>query len=344
MKAWQTTKAGSPRDVLVLRDGVRSPIAREGTVRLRVACAGVGLPDALMCRASYAMTPPLPFTQGQEVAGRVLDWGPGVKDRRAGDRVMAVTSFFTGDGSFAEECLALDDFCLPIPDDMSDAEAACFLIPGHTAWIALETRGKLAAGETLLVLAGASGTGAAAIQIGRALGARVIASVGDPAKGALCRALGADTVLAHHDPDFPKQVLDATGGRGANVIFDPVGGDLFTRATQCIAHEGRLLAIGFASGRWGQADTAHLVHRNYSVVGVIPSGYDRAFKERAQARLIDWWRTGRLRITVDEVVPFDALPDALERLVANRVKGKLVLAVDPNSDLRTTPTEPTAQP
>lgn len=334
MRAWQTTKAGSPRDVLALRDGVPSPVPRAGTLRLRVACAGIGLPDALMCRATYALTPPLPFTQGQEVAGRVLDWGPDVKDRRAGERVMAVTSFFTGNGSFAEECLALDDFCLPVPDEMSDAEAACFLIPGHTAYIALETRAKLEAGETLLVLAGASGTGAAAIQIGRALGARVIASVGDPKKGALCRSLGADTILDHHDPEFAQQVLAATGTRGANVIFDPVGGDLFKKATQCIAHEGRLLAIGFASGRWGQADTAHLVQRNYAVVGVIPSGYDRAFKERAQARMLDWWRAGRLSIPVDEVVPFEALPEALERLAANQVKGKLALAVDPAADLR----------
>lgn len=328
MRAWQTTKAGSPRDVLKLNEDAPSPSPREGTVRLRVLCAGIGLPDALMCQANYALTPPLPFTQGQEVVGRILDWGADVSGRKPGDRVMAVTSFFTGNGSFAEECLALDDFCLPVPDEMTDAEAACFLIPGHTAYIALETRAKLAAGETLLVLAGASGTGAAAIQIGRVLGARVLASVGDPAKAALCRSLGADVVLDHHAADFPKQVLAATGERGADVIFDPVGGDLFTKASQCIAPEGRLLAIGFASGRWGQVDMAHLVMRNYSVVGVIPSGYDRAFKERAQARLLEWWRAGKLRIAVDELVPFDALPEALERLAANRVKGKLALAVD----------------
>lgn len=331
MRAWQTMKAGRPRDVLVLNENVPSPTPRAGTVRLRVLCGGVGLPDALMCQANYALTPPLPFTQGQEVVGRVLDWGADVQGRRAGDRVMAVTSFFTGNGSFAEECLALDDFCLPVPDDMTDAEAACFLIPGHTAYIALVTRAKLEPGETLLVLAGASGTGAAAIQIGRALGARVIASVGDPAKGELCRSLGADTILDHHAPDFAKQVLAATGGRGANVIFDPVGGDLFTKATHCIAGEGRLLLIGFASGRWGQVDSAHVVMHNYSVVGVIPSGYDRAFKERAQAVLLDWWRAGRLRIAVDELVPFTALPEALERLAANQVKGKLALAVDPKA-------------
>lgn len=334
MRAWQTTKAGSPRDVLVLNPQVPSPTPREGTVRLRVLAAGIGLPDALMCQANYALTPPLPFTQGQEVVGRVLDWGPGVVGRRAGDRVMAVTSFFTGNGSFAEECLALDDFCLPVPDEMTDAEAACFLIPGHTAYIALVARAKLAAGETLLVLAGASGTGAAAIQIGRALGACVLASVGDPAKGALCRSLGAETILDHHAPDFAKQVLAATDGRGANVIFDPVGGDLFTKATQCIAGDGRLLAIGFASGRWGQVDMAHVVMHNYSVVGVIPSGYDRVYKEQAQAVLLDWWRAGRLRIAVDELVPFEALPAALERLAANQVKGKLALAVDPGATTR----------
>lgn len=331
MRAWQTTKAGRPRDVLALNPSVPSPAPREGTVRLHVLCAGLGLPDALMCLDNYALTPPRPFTQGQEVCGRVLDWGSDVRGRRAGDRVMAVTSFFTGHGSFAEECLALDDFCLPVPDDMSDAEAACFLIPSHTAWIALATRAKLEPGETLLVLAGASGTGAAAIQIGRALGARVLASVGDPAKAGLCRSLGADQVFDHHAPDFAKQVLEATGGRGANAIFDPVGGDLFTQATHCIAQEGRLLAIGFASGRWGTVDMPHLVQRNYSVVGVIPSGYDRAFKERAQERMLAWWREGRLRIPVDEVVAFEALPDALERLADKRVKGKLALAVDPES-------------
>lgn len=328
MKAWQTTKAGRPRDVLVVNEDAPSPVPREGTVRLRVACAGIGLPDAFMCQASYALTPPLPFTQGQEVAGRVIDWGPDVKGRQPGDRVMAVTSFFTGHGSFAEECLALDDFCLPVPDDMSDAEAACFLIPSHTAYIALVARAKLEAGETLLVLAGASGTGAAAIQIGRALGARVIASVGDPSKEALCRELGAELVLDHHAPDFAKQVVAATGGRGANAIFDPVGGDLFTKATQCIALEGRLLAIGFASGSWGRVDMAQVVQRNYSVVGVIPSGYDRAYKERAQERMIGWWRAGRLRIPVDEVVPFARLPEALERLLGKAVKGKLALSVD----------------
>ncbi|MDP7571901.1 MAG: zinc-binding dehydrogenase, partial [Myxococcota bacterium] len=255
----------------------------------------------------------------------------GVENRRVGDRVMAVTSFFTGNGSFAEQCLGLDEFCLPVPDGMSDAEGAGFLIPFHTAYIALVTRGKLEAGETLLVIGGAGGTGQAALQVGKALGARVIATAGGPEKAEFCRSLGADHVVDYRSEDIAEGVRAATGGRGADAIYDPVGGDAFASATRCIAHEGRILAIGFASGDWGRVDTAHLVYNNYSVVGVIPSHYDRAFKEAAQERLLGWWKEGKLRPRIDELVPFEALPDALERLVAGGVKGKLALAVDPGA-------------
>ena len=261
----------------------------------------------------------------------MLGWGEGVEGRRRGDRVMAVTSFFTGHGAFAEQCLALDDFCLPAPDGMSDAEAAGFLIPFHTAYVALETRAKLQRGETLVVLGGAGGTGQAAIQVGKALGARVIATAGGPEKAAFCRDLGADHAIDYRREDIAEAVREATGGRGADAIFDPVGGDAFERATRCIAPEGRILAIGFASGRWGRVDVARLVAGNFAVVGVIPSHYDRAYKERAQERLLGWWREGRLRPRIDALVGFDALPDALERLLAGGVKGKLVLAVDPKA-------------
>jgi NADPH2:quinone reductase len=329
MRAWQTVKPGRPTDALVLNEEVEPPRPTPGTVQLEVIAAGIGLPDAFMCQGSYALTPStLPFTQGQEVVGRVVGWGEGVANRKVGDRVMAVTSFFTGHGGFAEQCLGLDDFCLPVPDAMSDAEGAGFLIPFHTAYIALVTRGRVEAGETLLVIGGAGGTGQAALQIGKALGARVIATAGGPEKAEFCRALGADHVVDYRSEDIAEGVKAATGGRGADAIYDPVGGEAFASATQCVAHEGRILAIGFASGSWGRVDTSHLVYNNYSVVGVIPSRYDRAFKERAQERLLGWWREGRLRPRIDELVPFAELPDALERLVAGGVKGKLVLAVD----------------
>ncbi len=331
MRAWRTVKPGRPRDVLELQDEVAEPEPREGTVLVDVLAAGMGLPDVFMCQGSYAMTPPIPFTQGQEVVGRVVGWGPGVEGRHVGDRVMAVTSFFTGQGSYAERCLALDDFCLPVPDGMSDAEGAAFLIPFHTAYIGLVTRGRLEAGETLLVLGGAGGTGSAAIQLGRALGARVIATVGGPDKIEHCRALGADVVIDRRAREIAEAVMEATEGKGANCVYDPVGGAAFTQATKCVAHEGRILAIGFASGSWGSVDTAHLVYQNYSVVGVIPSNYDRAFKEAAQERLLGWWREGRLRSHVDAMVPFEELPDALERLAASEVQGKLVLGVHPDA-------------
>ena len=332
MRAWQTVKPGRPRDALQLNQNAKPPQLRSGTVLLDVIAAGIGLQDVFMCQGTYHLTPPtLPFTQGQEVIGRIVGVGDGVLGRQLGDRVMAVTSFFTGDGGYAEQCLGLDDFCLPVPDGMTDAEAAGFLIPFHTAYIALVTRGKVQAGETLLVIGGAGGTGQAAMQIGKALGARVIATAGGPEKAEFCRTLGADHVVDYRAEDIAEGVKAATEGRGADAIYDPVGGDAFASAMQCVAHEGRILAIGFASGSWGKSDTSHMVYNNYSVVGVIPSQYDRAFKLRTQEQLLDWWKQGKLRPRVDELVPFEALPDALERLVAGGVKGKLVLAVDPKA-------------
>jgi NADPH2:quinone reductase len=332
MRAWQTVRPGRPRDALLLNEAALPPQPRPGTLGLEVIAAGIGLPDVFMCQGTYALTPPsLPFTQGQEVVGRVTGSGEGVRGRKIGERVMAVTSFFTGDGGFAERCLGLDEFCLPVPDAMTDAEAAGFLIPFHTAYVALARRGRIEPGETLLVVGGAGGTGQAAIQVGKALGARVIATAGGPERAGFCRALGADHVVDHRSEEIAAAVLAATDGRGADAIYDPVGGQAFASATRCVAHEGRILAIGFASGSFGEADTSHLVTNNYSVVGVIPSRYDRGFRERAQERLLGWWREGRLRPRIDALVPFEELPEALERLRSGGVRGKLALAVDPSA-------------
>jgi NADPH2:quinone reductase len=331
MRAWQTTKPGNPKDVLAINEDLPAPEPYAETVLVEVLAAGMGLPDVFMCQGSYAMTPQIPFTQGQEVVGRVIGWGEGVENRKIGDRVMAVTSFFTGNGAYAEQCLALDGFCLPVPEGMSDAEGAAFLIPFHTAYIGLITRGKLEAGENLLVLGGAGGTGTAAIQVGKALGARVITTVAGPEKVEYCKKLGADVVIDRKAQDISEAVMEATDGKGANCIYDPVGGAAFTAATKCVAHEGRILAIGFASGSWGAVDTAHMVYQNYSVVGVIPSNYDRAFKEVAQERLLGWWKEGRLKTQIEEFVAFEDLPDALERLAASKVQGKLALRVHPDA-------------
>jgi NADPH2:quinone reductase len=245
---------------------------------------------------------------------------------RVGQRVMAVSAFFLGHGSFAEACLALDDFALPVPDAMPDAEAAGFAIPFHTAWVGLVRRAALRPGETLLVLGAAGGSGQAAVQLGVALGARVLATAGGPEKVEFCRGLGADAVIDYRTQDIAETVREATGGRGADVVYDPVGGDAFDAATRCIAHEGRLLVVGFGSGQWGRPRPEHLVTKNYSLVGVMPSGYAGAVREAAHEFLLGHWRAGRLSPRVDAVLPFERAPEAVERVARGDVRGKLVIA------------------
>lgn len=325
MRAWQVARHGAPGEALTLAEAP-APEPGPGFLRLRVATAALGLPDVFMCRGSYALTPRVPFTPGQELCGVVTAAGPGCRTR-VGERVMAVSGFFLGHGAFAEQALALDDFCFSVPEGMDDAQAAAFLIPCHTAYVGLVRRAGLRAGETLLVLGAAGGTGSAALQLGRAVGARVLATAGGPEKVAFCRALGAEVVIDYRKEEIAARVLEETGGRGAEVIYDPVGGEAFDAATRAIAHEGRLLVVGFASGRWGAPSCAHLVTRNYSLVGVMPSGYDRAFKQEAQDALLAHWRAGRLRVPVDAELPFESLPEGLARLAGGGVMGRLVLRV-----------------
>ncbi|HEX5068548.1 MAG TPA: NADPH:quinone oxidoreductase family protein [Myxococcota bacterium] len=325
MRAWQVVRHGTPAQALALND-VAPPEPGPGFLRVRVAAAALGLPDVLMCRGAYALTPRLPFTPGQELSGVVEAAGAGARTP-VGARVMAVSGFFLGHGSFAEEALALDDFCFPVPAPLADAEAASFLIPYHTAYVGLVRRAALQAGESLLVLGAAGGTGSAALQLGRALGARVIAAARGAERSAFCREQGADAVVDPQREPLAERVRELTNGRGADVVYDPVGGEAFEAATRAVAHEGRLLAVGFASGRWGQVDTAHLVTRNYSVMGVIPSAYDRAFKAEAQARLEAWLRDGRLRVPLSRTVPFAELPAGLEALAAGGMTGRLALSV-----------------
>ena len=324
MRAWQVMRAGEPSAALQLAE-VALPAPPPGLLRVRVEACGLGLPDLFLCRGSYALTPERPFTPGQELCGEVLEAGTGARTR-VGTRVMAVSGFFLGRGACAEEAWALDDFCFPVPEDMSPAEAAAFPIPWHTAWVGLMRRGGLRAGEALLVTGGAGGTGSAAIQLAKAIGARVFATARGAARAEACRALGADEVIDPGDEHWPAALREATGGRGVDVVYDTVGGEVFERATRAMAHEGRLLAVGFASGRWGRPDPAHLVTHNYAVLGVMPSGYGVEVREQAQAELLAHRARGALHLPL-EAVAFDALPEALERLGAGGIAGKLVLDV-----------------
>jgi NADPH2:quinone reductase len=323
MRAWQVQGKGEPKDVLHLVD-LPVPEPGPGQMRIAVTAAGLGLPDVFMCRDMYPLTPPLPFTSGQEATGVVTAVGEGV-DIALGSRVMSVTLFYEGHGSFAEECLVPAASAFTVPPGLSDEEAAGFWIPHYTGWVGLVDRGHLAAGEVLVVLGAAGGSGIAAVQLGRALGARVIAVVSDEKRAAFCRELGADVALNHNDPDFLSALDEATLGHGVDAIYDPVGGSLAESVAAKLARGGRLLCVGFASGRWPKPETHDLVLTNSALVGVFAGGYSRQEVEEMHAGLSALVSDGRLRNAVTERVPFTELPGALQRMGDRQVVGKLVL-------------------
>jgi NADPH2:quinone reductase len=323
MRAWQVQATGEPIDVL--RQVHLAPVdPGPGQLRIRVTAAGIGLPDVLMCRGTYPLTPPLPFTPGQEATGVVTAVGPGVVTP-VGSRIMSVTAFTEGHGSFADECLVRADSSFSVPDGLTDTQAAGFWIPHLTGWAGLVERGRLGAGEWLAVLGAAGGSGIAAVQLGRALGARVIAIVSDQERAAFCRDLGAELTLNHREDPVAAGLREATGGHGVDVLYDPVGGPLAEDAARALARGGRLLAVGFASGTWPRFETLDLVVANVSLVGVFAGGYTRNELDDIHAHLSSLVGQGRLVNAVTSAVPFDDLPAALQGLADRAVVGKLVL-------------------
>lgn len=288
--------------------------------------AAIGLPDAFMCQSTYALTPPLPFVPGQEVCGVVDAVGPNV-DLAIGTRLMAVSGFMDGRGGFAQATTARVHSAFRVPTDMSDVDAASFRIGYGTAWLGLVRRGELREGEWLVVLGAAGGSGATAVQLGRALGARVIAVASGAEKGEFCRRMGAHVVIDRSTESVRDAVFAATDGHGADVIYDPVGGELADASLRYIAPRGRLLAVGFASGRWVQTNTAHVVTHNYSLVGVYGSSYTRQEHEDDHEALLALAAQGKL-VNFAHVVPFSALPDAVAAVGAGTVVGKTVVTVD----------------
>lgn len=326
VRALRVHELGEPGTVLRLEE-VPEPEPRPGGVRVAVAAGALNFPDVLICRGGYQVKPPLPFTPGAEVAGTVTALGEGVDPTLLGRRVIAVPDF--GPGGFTEVTLARASQVFPIPDSLPDVEAAALHVTYQTGHLALHRRAGLRAGETLLVHAGAGGVGSAAIQLGLAAGARVIATAGGPEKVAILRDLGAEIAIDYRSEDFVEIVKDATGGEGADVIFDPVGGDTFDRSRKCIAFEGRILVIGFTSGRIPEAPANHALVKNYSVVGVHWGLYNTKDPDRVHAiheELVALHARGAVRPQVSEVIGLAAVPAALERLAARRTTGKVVWA------------------
>jgi NADPH:quinone reductase len=324
MQAWRVHEHGDPADVLRL-ETVDDPVPDPGDVVIEVRACALNFADDLLCRGTYQERPPLPLTPGLEVSGVVVrsgsDSGLAVGDRVAGSPSLP-------DGGFAERCRAHGEDVFRIPDRLPDVEAAAMHVTYQSAWFGLYRRAHLRAGETLLVHAGAGGVGSAAIQLGVAAGSRVIATAGGPDKVEVCRSLGADLVLDHRRADVVEEVRAATGGRGADVVFDPVGGTTYDLSRRCIAWEGRIVVVGAAGGQYAQAPTNHLLVKNYSVVGLNWGGYRSRQPDLVRGAhddLMRLHREGRIRPLVSRTVSLAELPSALGGLVGGKTVGKVVV-------------------
>jgi NADPH2:quinone reductase len=318
-------KAYGPPESLVVED-VPSPTPGPGEVVISVKAASVNFPDVLIIQNKYQVKPPLPFSPGSEVAGLVKAVGDGVTSFKPGDPVMAIIGY----GAFAEEVKTEVPRLLPIPAGMDFANAAAFGLTYATSEHALCDRGALKAGETLLVLGAAGGVGIAAIEIGKALGARVIACASTDEKLAVCRSHGADETINYATGDLRESIKALTGGAGADVVYDPVGGPYTELALRSIAWRGRLLVVGFASGEIPKIPLNLTLLKGCSIVGVFWGEFTRREPPRfaeAMRRLGRWYAEGKLKPHVSATFPLERAADALTLMAERKVTGKVVLTV-----------------
>ena len=302
--------------------------ATDGLVRVAVRAAAINYFDALMVAGQYQVKPDLPFVPGSEVSGEVTS-APRDSGFRAGDRVMALLdNVGLTRGAYAEVADAVPSSVTHMPDEMPFEDGAGFTLIYQTGWFGLHRRAKLQPGETLLVHAGAGGVGSAAIQLGKAAGAKVIATAGSDQKVHVCLTLGADHAINYNTHDFAEEVRKLTGGHGADVIYDPVGGDVFDRSTKCIAFEGRIVIVGFTSGRIPQVAAGHVLVKNYSVLGLHWGLYVRRAPERipvASRALMDLYRSGGIKPYISARVPLSEAPRALTMVSSGQSTGKVIL-------------------
>jgi NADPH2:quinone reductase len=323
MRIWRADEFGEAVDVLRLVES-ELPDPGEGIVELQVEATGVGLPDALMVRGNYPAVSVPPVTPGQEVVGMVTRAGPNCT-LQPGERVMASTRFAEGLGGFAEQCQVYEVSTLSIPDGMAAEQAAGFFVPFHTGYVGVIQRGQLQAGETLLVLGGAGSSGSAAIQLGKAVGATVIATVSSEAKVEFCKALGADHVINYRDVPINEGVKSLIGRAGVDMIFDPVGGAAYAQAVKCIARHGRVILIGYSSGEWPAIDPLNAVLRSYSLVGAFPGARSLEETRAHHLDLCDMAHAGQIHVPVDTIFEFDEVPQAIDRVARNEAVGKVIV-------------------
>ncbi len=324
MRAWQVTALGEPIDVLHLAE-VSEPVPGPGQVAVRVRATAANFPDVLMARGHYQVRPPIPFTPGIEACGDVVAVGDGVTHVAVGDRVLGGAEIPRG--AFADVTLMSGTDTFLAPGSLDDAQAASLHLAYQTGWFGLHRRARLQAGETLLVHAAAGGVGSAAVQLGKAAGARVIAVVGSAGKADVATALGADVVVDRSHEDFVAVVKDVTGGRGADVVYDPVGGAAYAGSTKCIAFEGRIVVVGFTSGEIPSPALSHALVKNYSIVGLHWGLYRTLGVDLVRAAYDDLVRLadeGKIAPLVSERIGLEAVPEALQRLAAGTTTGRVV--------------------
>jgi NADPH:quinone reductase len=327
MRAWRCHEFGDYRNLTI--EDLPDPEPGAGEVLVGVRAAGVSFVEMLMCQGKYQLKPPLPFTPGGECAGDVLAVGEEVTAFKPGDKVMGGGSIGTGTGIYSERVAVPEKNFRHLPASFDYGEGATFTSAYITAYVGLVMRGELKAGETLLVHGAAGGVGLAAVEIGKLLGARVIATGGDDEKLAVVKQRGADHVINYtKTPRFRDEVKEIAGGTGADVIYDPVGGDVFDESTRCINTFGRLLIIGFTSGRIPSVPVNLPLIKQFSVIGVRAGEYGRQNPEggrKAREELNRWADEGKLHPHIHKRLPFENLIEAFDEIRDRKVVGRILL-------------------
>ncbi|HJQ60009.1 MAG TPA: NADPH:quinone oxidoreductase family protein [Vineibacter sp.] len=322
MRAMISEKIGGPES-LVLKELPPAPVSK-GQVRVAVHAAGVNFPDTLIIADKYQFKPPRPFAPGHEIGGIVSEVGPEVSGYKVGDRVIGMI----GHGGYADEAVVDQGNLLPMPENMSFEEGAAFTMTYGTSYYALKQRAELKPGETLLVLGAAGGVGLTAVELGAVMGAKVIAAVGSDEKMEICRKYGASMFVNYTKDKLRDKVKELTGGNGADVIYDPVGGDAFDEAIRCIAWYGRLLVVGFAAGRIPLLPANLALLKSCDVRGIFYGAWRG--REPAEARknfdqMFAWVRQGKLKPHISMTFPLDKAPEAMNALLSRKATGKVVI-------------------
>lgn len=324
MKAVLCKSCGPPENLVL--ETVDDPVAGNNEAVVEVYATSLNFPDGLQIRGKYQFQPPLPFTPGSEVSGLIKSVGPGLEGFAAGDRVLATP----GIGGLAEQVVVKAGGLRRIPDNMDFNTAAGFAMVYTTSYHALKQRARLQAGETLLVLGAAGGVGLTAVELGKLMGARVIAAAGSDEKLEFVRQLGPDELINYGDGELREKVKALTGGRGADVIYDPVGGDLFDQCCRCINWNGRLLVIGFTSGRIPEYKANLALLKGSAMVGVFlgrfrqeePDEYEKNFQE-----LLDMYAQGKLHPLVTQSFPLEAYVEAFNLFTQRKAMGKVIVEI-----------------